>query len=98
MVIIYQIKNIGNKPFLQNKFDATSSNLTTKDKLYQTLNDNKDKYPNLRQYMINNININFNEFITTANKINYSKIDKFQKYFSIFKSNNNQNNNNKPKQ
>jgi len=80
------------KPLLQNKFDATSSNLISKDTLYQTLNDNKDKYPVLNKYMINNINIDFKDFITTDKKINYSKIEDFQKYFS------NPDNNKKTKQ
>lgn len=84
------------KPFLQNKFDAPSSNLTTKDKLYKTLNDNKGKYPILSKYMINNINIDFKEFISSNNKINYSKIDKFQKYFS--NTDNNLDNKEKSKQ
>ena len=80
------------KPLLQNKFDATSSNLISKDTLYKTLNDNKDKYPVLNKYMINNINIDFKDFITTNKKINYSKIEDFQKYFS------NPDNNKKTKQ
>lgn len=70
-------------PLLQNKFDTTTSNLTSKDILYNTLNDNKDKLPTINKYMINNININFKDYITSDEKINYSKIDTFQKYFSM---------------
>ncbi len=84
------------KPVLQNKFISSTSKLTSKDTLYQTLNDNKDKYPVLNKYMINNINIDFKEFIIDDKKINYSKIDEFQKYF--YNPDNNPDNNKKPKQ
>lgn len=77
------------KPLLQNKFDSISSNLTSKDILYKTLEDNKSKFPVLNKYMINNINIDFKDYITSNNKINYSKLDDFRKYFQISDNNKN---------
>jgi len=78
------------KPTLQNKFDAIHSNLTSKDTLYTTINKNINKYPELEKYIINNINIDFNDFITHDKinnkinyKINYNKLDDYKHLFSI---------------